>query len=131
MKVFLSHSSKDKSVYCNQVAERLIKQLGKESVIYDQITFEPGEKAIDEMNRTLDITDLYVIFLSESSVESYWVKYELMEAHRKLTEKTLNRIYPIIIDPLLKYSDERIPEWLKQYNLKNAYRLNSANHNIL
>lgn len=126
MKVFLSHSSKDKLAYCNQVAEKLIKQLGKEAVIYDQITFEPGEKAIDEMNRTLDITDLYVIFLSESSVERYWVKYELMEAYRKLTDKTLNRIYPIIIDPLLKFSDERIPEWLKQYNLKYIARPTKA-----
>ena len=36
MKVFLSHSSKDKLAYCNQVAEKLIKQLGKEAVIYDE-----------------------------------------------------------------------------------------------
>ena len=59
MRIFLSHSSKDKSTYCNTVAEYLIEKLGKDSIVYDAITFEAGEKSLDEINRTLSISDLY------------------------------------------------------------------------
>ena len=122
MRIFISHSSKDKASYCNSVVTKLSEKLGKDSVVYDAITFEAGERSIDEINRTLALTDLYVILLSSSAVESDWVKYELKEAHKKLTDRKLNRVYPLIIDPTLKYSDPRIPEWLKDYNLKYIAR---------
>ena len=122
MRVFISHSSKDKNRYCNEVARRLIESLGKDAIVYDTLTFEAGERSIDEINRTLAISDLYVILLSENAVESRWVKYELKEAHKRLNEQVLERIYPIIIDPSLKYTDDRIPAWLKNYNLKYIAR---------
>jgi tetratricopeptide (TPR) repeat protein len=122
MRIFLSHSSKDKERYCNAVAQKLIEKVGKDSIVYDAVTFEAGEKSIDEINRTLAITDLYVILLSADAVESKWVKHELWQAHGKLEDKTLNRIYPIIIDPKLKHDDERIPDWLREYNLKYIAR---------
>ena len=122
MRIFLSHSSKDKERYCNMVAQRLIEKVGKDSIVYDAVTFETGEKSIDEINRTLGMTDLYVILLSGDAVESEWVKHELWEAHKKLEENKLNRIYPVIIEPNLKHTDKRIPEWLKEYNLKYIAR---------
>ena len=122
MRIFISHSSKDKTRYCNEVVDKLIEKLGKDSVVYDALTFEAGEKSIDEINRTLAYSDLYVILLSGFAVDSNWVKHELGEAHRKLEEHTLDRVYPLIIDPELKYTDDRIPEWLKDYNLKYIAR---------
>ncbi len=122
MRVFLSHSSKDKERYCNKVADALIRQLGKDSIVYDAVTFETGEKSLDEINRTLSVSDLYVIMLSDNSVESDWVKYELMEARNKLNDHTLDRVFPIIIDSNLSYKDERIPDWLRDYNLKYIAR---------
>ena len=122
MRIFISHSSKDKDPYCNSVARILSEKLGKDSIVYDEFTFEAGEKSIDEIDRTLAFTDLYVILLSSTAVERDWVKYELKEAHKKLTDKKHNRIYPLIIDPSLKFSDKRIPEWLKDYNLKYIAR---------
>ena len=122
MRVFISHSSKDKESYCNSVVQKLIEKLGRDSIVYDAITFDAGEKSIDEIDRTLSISDLYVILLSSNAVESDWVKYELKEAHKKLSDKKLNRIYPIIIDPDLKFSDSRIPDWLREYNLKYIAR---------
>lgn len=122
MRIFISHSSRDKTRYCNEVVDKIIEKLGKDSVVYDALTFEAGEKSIDEINRTLAYSDLYVILLSGFAVDSDWVKYELGEAHRKLEEHTLDRVYPLIIDPKLKYSDDRIPEWLKEYNLKYIAR---------
>lgn len=122
MKIFISHSSKDKVRYCDKVVNKLIEKLGKDSIVYDELTFEAGEKSIDEINRTLSTTDLYVILLSQSAVESDWVKYELKEAQKKLTDHVLDRIYPLIIDPEIKYFDARIPAWLKEYNLKYIVR---------
>lgn len=122
MRIFISHSSNDKERYCDAVARILSEKLGKESIVYDALTFEAGEKSLDEINRTLAITDLYVILLSATAVESDWVKYELSEAHKKLADKKLNRIYPLIIDSTLKFTDKRIPEWLKEYNLKYIAR---------
>ena len=122
MRIFISHSSQDKTRYCNDVVNRLVEKVGKDSIIYDALTFEAGEKSIDEINRTLAFTDLYVILLSQAAVESPWVKYELKEAHTKLTDRVLNRVYPLIIDPDLKHSDDRIPGWLKDYNLKYIAR---------
>lgn len=122
MRIFISHSSKDKARYCDEVVKRLVEKVGINSIVYDALTFEAGEKSIDEINRTLAFTDLYVIFLSQAAVESNWVKYELKEAHKKLTDHALNRVYPLIIDSTLKYSDERIPTWLKDYNLKYIAR---------
>lgn len=122
MRVFISHSSVDKVPYCDSVARILIEKLGKDSVVYDAVTFEAGERSIDEINRTLAITDLYVILLSSHAVESDWVKYELREAHKKLNDRKLNRIYPLIIDSSLKFDDKRIPDWLKDYNLKYIAR---------
>lgn len=122
MRIFISHSSKDKTRYCNEVVKKLIEKLGKDSIVYDALTFEAGEKSIDEINRTLAFTDLYVILLSQTAVESDWVKYELSKAQKKLTDRALDRVYPLIIDPTLKHSDERIPAWLKDYNLKYIAR---------
>ncbi|MBQ0083663.1 MAG: TIR domain-containing protein [Clostridiales bacterium] len=126
MRIFISHSSNDKESYCNAIVDFLIHQVGESSIVYDALTFEAGEKSIDEINRTLDITDLFVILLSPSAVESDWVKRELKEAHNKLSDRSLNRIYPLIIDSKLEYSDDRIPEWLKEYNLKYIARPRKA-----
>ncbi len=118
MKVFISHSSKDKERFCNLVAQKLVEKLGKEAIVYDALTFEAGEKSIDEINRTLSCSDLYVILLSQPAVDSRYVKCELSEAYQKLNDNKLDRIYPIIIDDTLKYTDPRIPDWLREYNLK-------------
>lgn len=122
MRIFISHSSKDKVRYCNDVVDRLVGKLGKDSIVYDALTFEAGEKSLDEINRTLSFSDLYVILLSYDAIKSDWVKYELKEAHQKLDAHVLDRIYPLIIDSKLKYSNPGIPAWLKEYNLKYIAR---------
>lgn len=122
MRIFISHSSKDKVRYCNDVVDRLVGKLGKDSIVYDALTFEAGEKSLDEINRTLSFSDLYVILLSCDAIKSDWVKYELKEAHQKLDAHVLDRIYPLIIDSKLKYSNPGIPTWLKEYNLKYIAR---------
>lgn len=115
MRVFLSHSSKDKEYYVSKVANII----GKDRVVYDELTFEEGLKSIDEINRTLNVSDLFVVFLSENSINSKWVQYELFKANKLLNgENKLKQIYPIIIDKRIKHDDKRIPQWLYENNLQ-------------
>lgn len=113
-KAFLSHSSRDKIL-----VEKIAEKLGEKRCVYDKFSFEAGMKTLDEIIRTLDETDLFVIFISDSSLESEWVKKELKFAEEKLKEETIKKIYPIIIDNKITYKDERIPKWISEnYNLQ-------------
>lgn len=126
-KIFLSHSSADKEHYVRHIAKNLIESLGEHNVVYDEVTFEEGMMPLEEINRSLDITDLFVIFLSQKSLESDWVKYELSKANELKDKGIINRIYPIIIDNTISYSDKRIPQWMRDsYNIKPIYNISKA-----
>ena len=113
-RAFLSHSSHDKFL-----VKAIATKLGEKRCIYDEYSFEEGMKTLDEILRTLEDTDLFVIFLSNFSLESEWVKKELDYAYKKLNEDQIKKIYPIIIDNNLEYKDKRIPKWLSDnYNLQ-------------
>lgn len=115
IKAFLSHSSKDKNSYVRNVAN----WLNKDNIVYDEYTFEEGEKNLDQILKGLNETSLFVIFLSEHSLNSQWVKKEISEAKERLESNQIKKIFPIIIDENITYSDERIPDWLRQeYNLR-------------
>ncbi|BBB27002.1 toll/interleukin-1 receptor domain-containing protein [Amphritea japonica] len=127
IKAFLSHSSKDKDGYVRNVA----KWLGKDNIIYDEFTFEEGEKPLDEILKGLDNSSIFVIFLSESALSSSWVQREVVEAKIRLDDESLNKIFPIIIDDRLTYEDVRIPDWLRDnYNLKPIKRAQVASKRI-
>lgn len=112
IKCFLSHSSSDKEHYVRPLFNEL-KRSGSERIIYDEMTFEEGMKTIDEINVYLNETSLFVIFLSNASLDSDWVKYELCKAKDLFDENKIKRIYPIIIDSNITYDDNRIPDWMK------------------
>lgn len=109
IKCFLSHSSKDKERYIRIVAENL----RTDATLFDEITFEKGMMNIEEIHNALNDTSLFVIFLSEHSLNSDWVREELIYAKEKLDQEQIDRIYPIIIDDKVNYRDERIPEWMR------------------
>jgi len=119
MKCFLSHSSQDKESFVDVVAAKLADAIGEESVVYDSFSFEAGLKSIEEIFRALDQTSLFVIFLSESSLKSKWVKDEMQGAKERLSSG-VERIYPILIDASLTHDDKRIPKWMRKesYNLR-------------
>lgn len=116
-KVFLSHSSSDKE-YVEYIADKF----GKDIAIYDNYFFEYGLKTFDEILKSLDVTDLFVIFISNAALESEWVKKELAISHDLLKNDKLKQIFPIIIDENITYTDPRIPKWLNtgfsSYNLR-------------
>lgn len=120
-KVFLSHSSTDKGY-----VEVIAKRLGKENIIYDAFTFEEGNKNIDEILTGLDESDIFVFFISEKSLESKWVKTEVMNASKKFIDGSLKKLFPVIIDKNIKHNDPRIPEWIQEYNIRYVSRPSKA-----
>ncbi|AHB71954.1 hypothetical protein P262_05051 [Cronobacter malonaticus] len=123
IKAFLSHSSKDKESYVRNVAN----WLGKESIVYDEFTFEEGEKTLDQIMDGLGESELFVLFISNSALESKWVKREITESKRLYDSGKVLKILPIIIDNSINHEDKRIPKWLREdYNLQPIMRARTA-----
>jgi hypothetical protein len=119
IKAFLSHSSSDKESYVRNVAN----WLGKDNVVYDEFTFEEGEKTLDEILKGLNRCELFVLFISEKALQSEWVQREISEAQLRLEESSIQKIYPIVIDSAVKHDDARIPNWIRdRYNLRPIKR---------
>lgn len=127
IKCFLSHSSNDKDRYVKIVKSKL----RKESIIYDEDTFEAGMSPSEEIINALDETSLFVIFISESALESKWVKDEVSLAKERVDEGKIDRIYPIIIDESITFEDPRIPKWMKEgFNVQHIRQPNVASRKI-
>ncbi len=125
-RTFLSHSSKQKW-YVKIVAEKL----GEENIIFDEWTFEPGERTLDEIFKTLDISDIFCLFISEDALESKWVMQEINKAQQLVTDSKIKIFYPIIIDTNIKHDDSRIPNWIKEnYNLRYIAKPSKAAERI-
>lgn len=113
-KAFLSHSSSDK-----KLVSKIAKELGPDNCIIDEISFEAGSKTLQEIFNSLDKTDLFVLFISNESLDSSWVKKEINQARKNIDSDIIDRILPIIIDHNITHRDKRIPRWIaKPYNLK-------------
>lgn len=127
IKAFLSHSSHDKEHYVRNVAN----WLDKDDIVYDEYTFEEGEKSLDQIIEGLDRSEIFVLFLSDNALKSEWVIKEITEAKIRLDSNKINKIFPIIIDDKIQYTDSRIPGWLREnYNLKPIKRANVAARRI-
>lgn len=116
--VFLSHSSADKEHYVRVVAEKLEQKLDQHSIHYDEYTFEAGMKSMEEIEKGLETTDLFVVFISRKALESKWIKKELFISKELLGKEMIKRVFPIVIEKDLEWKDPIIPEWLKEYTLK-------------
>lgn len=109
IKCFLSHSSADKSSYVRHVVDHL----DRESYIYDEITFEAGMEPAEEIINGLENSSLFVLFLSNTALDSIWVQQEIALAKQFEEKGNLKRIFPIIIDKEISFNDPRIPKWMK------------------
>lgn len=54
-----------------------MKALGEDSVVIDNVMFQEGRKTVEEIYYQLELTDLFVIFLSDKALASPWVQDEL------------------------------------------------------
>ena len=114
MKCFLSHSSKDKARYVATVAAKLAP-----NIEYDELTFEEGMGNLEEILLALGRSDIFVLFLSDNSLDSEWVRREITEAKIRIETGELKRFFPIVIDRSISFRDARIPQWMSEsYNLR-------------
>jgi tetratricopeptide (TPR) repeat protein len=114
MKCFLSHSSKDKARYVATVAAKLAP-----NIEYDELTFEEGMGNLEEILLALGRSDIFVLFLSDNSLDSEWVRREITEARIRIETGELKRFFPIVIDRSISFRDARIPQWMSEsYNLR-------------
>lgn len=114
MKIFFSHSSDDKSL----VREISLKIYDFLDIWVDEKELLVGEHLLHEITKSVNNVDYVVLFLSNSSIGSEWVKKEIELSLEK--EKILNRpfLLPIVL------GDCQIPEilgdrfYLKLYSQK-------------
>jgi hypothetical protein len=104
-RAFLSHSTDDQA-YVHEVAQRL----GRHRTHIDIDSFRAGEDFRDAIRRTLDDSDVFILFVSPRSLASSWVKFELDEAEIRKVRGTLRRAVAIFIEGPVNPS--AIPQWL-------------------
>ena len=104
MKVFISHSSKDKP-FVRKLKRDL--ELNYIDSWLDEDELLPGDSLIEKLDSALKNSTHLMIILSPNSVKSDWVQFELENALKYIEEETLAKIIPIY------YRKCKIPEVLK------------------
>ena len=95
-------------------------------MVIDEVSFQQGRVTSEEILYGITNSDLFVIFLSNNSLDSEWVQDEL-KIVEELVGKNSIQICPIIIEDKIKYDDRRIPQWLsKNYNIQLIKRVKKA-----
>ncbi|SDG82223.1 toll/interleukin-1 receptor domain-containing protein [Psychroflexus sediminis] len=113
-RAFLSHSSQQK-----ELIKKIASNLGKSNCVFDEYEFESGMPLFEEILASLEKTELFVLFISDDSLNSKWVQKEITLARRNLEIDENKRIFPILIDKSIDVvQDSRIPDWLKDYLMK-------------
>ncbi len=105
MKVFISHSSKDKK-FVRTLKDCLIEN--SIDVWLDEDQLDLGDRLISKLENALDNSSHLVIILSPASIESDWVKYELKKALNNHRTGLIQKIIPI------KYKECDLPVELNE-----------------
>lgn len=90
---FLSHSSDDKEIV-RQVWERL----GKRRCWFDEGEIKPGESLIDRIDTGIADSRIFVLFWSQRSAESAWVKEEVSQARLRALRDRGYRLVTVKLD---------------------------------
>lgn len=106
-KAFLSHNSFDKDF----VAE-VFSQLGAAKAVYDAETFRKCCNLPQQIREGLEDSDVYVLFLSKSSIQSGWVTAE-QDLALELQAKW--KLRSVLIFQLDDTSWEHLPAWATKY----------------
>lgn len=115
LKAFISHSSAQK-----EYARELVEKLGRDLCVIDCYDFEPAYKTMSEILKHIEFCSMFVLLISKESLASDWVKKEVYNARKMLSEGNIERFLPYIIDERVSIDD--VPEWIAKeecYNLKN------------
>ena len=105
-KAFLSHSSLDKPV-----VRKIKENIQRIWTYFDEDCFEPGEDFRSAIVERLSNTNLFVLFVSKSSLDSAWVKFEIDEAYWQTIKR--NNISVLVLT-LEDVSLAAIPAWMQK-----------------
>jgi len=93
-KVFISHSSKDKPF-----VRRLVSRLTKEGfrVWLDEHELRVGDQLAEEISKALASSHVVLVVVSEASIKSRWLRFELNKATERMVQGQC-RVIPIVKD---------------------------------
>jgi hypothetical protein len=117
MKAFLSHSSKDKQI-AREIADAIRVRGG--SVWLDERELSVGSPLASALSTALGQIDTFLILVTENSVGSPWVKYEIDQVMPLVVERSI-RILPI------RFGEVPIPPTLRGYLYANGSDRDSLN----
>lgn len=114
IKVFLSHSWKQKK-FILQLADLI----GRDFAIVDNFEFEPARPIWDEIQKSLDYTNIFVFLASKESLESEWCQKEL-ESARELEDQGKLVFCAYLIDKSITVDDfkDNVKTWVKKWLIK-------------
>lgn len=95
MKVFISHSHKDKDAVA-----RIVRDLSTHGVQawHDMEQIVPGEQLVDRLNEGIDASDAVVIIISKNTDESRFQNSEIAFAVAAQRKNPSKRIVPVLLD---------------------------------
>jgi hypothetical protein len=105
MKVFISHSSTDK-----RFVRKLKDDLNENDIQtwFDEDELDLGDTLSDKLDSALEDSSHFLIVLSEASVKSEWVQYELEKALKQKNSNLLQKVIPV------KYKSCEVPKELEK-----------------
>ena len=105
--IFLSLSFVDVK-FVQAVHDRLPRGVAR----YFERSFERGEDLIEAMEKSLDASEVFVLFASRTALASYAVNFEIDEARH---QKVFGKIKKVLIFPIeagLTFGD--LPHWMQR-----------------
>ncbi|MFZ5989331.1 MAG: toll/interleukin-1 receptor domain-containing protein [Bacillota bacterium] len=112
LSIFLSYSSKDKDFI--KIIINNIKLLPEHHNLWHYQQTDINNISMKKIIDKLREVDLFVLFISDNSLNSPFVQQELLEAIRLMEKGNIKEICPIIIDNSINPNlDNRIPQFIK------------------
>lgn len=112
-RAFLSHSSTEKEFVCAVASE-----LGRQFCLFDEQVFEDGEQFKVAIETMLDESAVFVLFLSEVTLERVWVQFEITEAWYRKLEGKISKALVFLLSPSIQFG--ALPKWLSRAKISNV-----------
>lgn len=116
-KAFISHSSAQK-----RFVEEVVRELGRDFVNVDMYCFEAGGELTEEITAHINVSNIFVLMLSDMALNSEWVIQEARLVHGKMLDGEEVVFLPFIVDNMISHDDARLDKnglkWVKKYLIK-------------
>lgn len=116
-KAFISHSSAEKDF-----VEEVVRELGRDFVNVDMYCFEAGGELTEEITAHINVSNIFVLMLSDMALNSKWVIQEARQVHSKILDGEEVVFLPFIVDDVITHDDARLDKnglkWVKKHLIK-------------